>query len=220
MGEKQRILQQLAQAVVEMDEEAAATVAEQAFRAGIDPYEAITDGLTMGMGIVNEKFENEEYFVPEILLCADAMYAGLEVLRPHLKTEDASHHAARVVIGVVAGDTHDIGKNLVRMMLETASFDVYDLGRNVPLQDFVDKALEIDARMICLSTLMTTTMDGMKQVVDILEEKGIRDRFVVMVGGGPISQAFADSIGADGYAANAAAAVRKANELIENRVSA
>jgi len=219
-GEKQEILQQLAQAVVDMDEEEAATMAGQAIRAGIDPYEAITDGLTMGMGIVNEKFENEEYFVPEILLCADAMYAGLEVLRPHLKSEDASHHVARVVIGVVAGDTHDIGKNLVRMMLETASFEVYDLGRNVPLQDFVDKALEIDARMICLSTLMTTTMDGMKQVVDILEEKGIRDRFVVMVGGGPISQSFADSIGADGYAANAAAAVRKANELIENRVSA
>ncbi|MCF6289952.1 MAG: corrinoid protein [Desulfobacterales bacterium] len=218
MGEKQEILQQLAQAVVEMDEEAAATLAEHAFRAGIDPYEAITDGLTMGMAIVNEKFENEEYFVPEILLCADAMYAGLEVLRPRLKTETASHRA-RVVIGVVAGDTHDIGKNLVKMMLETAAFKVYDLGRNVPLNDFVDKALEIDARLICLSTLMTTTMDGMKKVIDILEEKGIRDRFVVMVGGGPISQSFADSIGADGYAANAAAAVRKANELIENRVT-
>lgn len=218
MGEKQEILQQLAQAVVEMDEEAAATVAEQAFRVGIDPYKAITDGLTMGMAIVNEKFENEEYFVPEILMCADAMYAGLEVLRPHLKTEAASHYA-KVVIGVVEGDTHDIGKNLVKMMLETAAFEVYDLGRNVPLKHFVDKALEIDARMICLSTLMTTTMDGMKKVVDILEEKGIRDRFVVMVGGGPISQTFADSIGADGYAANAAAAVRKANELIENRVT-
>ncbi len=217
MGEKQEILQQLAQAVVEMDEEAAAIMAEQAFLAGIDPYEAITDGLTVGMGIVNDKFENEEYFVPEILLCADAMYAGLEVLRPRLKTEAVSHQA-KVVIGVVEGDTHDIGKNLVRMMLETAAFEVYDLGRNVPLHDFVDKALEIDARMICLSTLMTTTMDGMKKVVDILEEKGIRDRFVVMVGGGPISQTFADSIGADGYAANAAAAVRKANELMENRV--
>ncbi|VAW39820.1 hypothetical protein MNBD_DELTA04-1491 [hydrothermal vent metagenome] len=219
MGEKQEILQQLAQAVVEMDEEAAVTVAEQSFRVGIDPYEAITDGLSMGMGIVNEKFENEEYFVPEILLCADAMYAGLEVLRPHLKIEAASHHA-RVVIGVVEGDTHDIGKNLVKMMLETAALEVYDLGRNVPLHDFVDKALEIDAQMICLSTLMTTTMDGMKKVVDILEEKGIRDRFVVMVGGGPISQTFADSIGADGYAANAAAAVRKANELLENMVTA
>ncbi len=218
MGEKQEILQQLAQAVVEMDEAAATATAGQALRAGIDPYEAITDGLTMGMGTVNEKFENEEYFVPEILMCADAMYAGLEVLRPHLKTEVASHNA-RVVIGVVDGDTHDIGKNLVKMMLETAAFEVHDLGRNVPLHDFVDKALEIDARMICLSTLMTTTMDGMKRVVDMLEEKGVRDRFVVMVGGGPISQTFADSIGADGYAANAAAAVRKASELIENRVT-
>ncbi len=217
MEGREEILNRLAQSVVEMDEEGAKKAAEDALKAGIDAYEAIMKGLTKGMEIVNDKYEKEEYFVPEILMCSDAMYAGLEVLRPHLKAEKVSHKA-KVVIGVVEGDTHDIGKNLVKMMLETAGFEIYDLGRNVPLQSFVDRALEVDANFICMSTLMTTTMDGMKEVIDLLKEKNVRDRFIVMVGGGPISQSFADNIGADGYASNAAAAVRKAKELLERKV--
>ncbi len=214
MATKQEILQSLARAVVEMDEEGARAAARAALEAGIDPYEAITDGLTAGMEVVNEKFETEEYFVAEVLLCSDAMYAGLEILTPHLAAEKADKGAG-VVIGVVEGDTHDIGKNLVRLMLETAGFEVHDLGRNVPLHEFVDRAVEVDARMICLSTLMSTTMGGMKTVMELLERRGLAERFAVMVGGGPISQAYADAIGAQGYAPNAAAAARKAAELLE-----
>ncbi len=214
MTTKHEILRSLARAVVEMDEEGARAAAREALAAGIDPYLAITEGLTAGMAVVNERFETEEYFVAEVLLCSDAMYAGLEVLTPHLEAKKARTRAG-VVIGVVEGDTHDIGKNLVRLMLETAGFEVHDLGRNVPLEEFVDRAVAADARMICLSTLMTTTMGGMRTVIEHLEKRGLRDRFAVMVGGGPISQAYADAIGADGYAPNAAAAVRKATELLE-----
>ncbi|MFA5866844.1 MAG: corrinoid protein [Actinomycetota bacterium] len=219
MRSKEEILRDLAKGVVEMDEAGVIKTAEEALAADIDAYEAIIDGLTVGMQEVNQKYEEEEYFVPEVLVCSDAMYAGLDVLRPHLKTEEMSE-PVKVVIGVVQGDTHDIGKNLVKMMMETSGMEVFDLGRDVPLNNFVEKAEEIGARIICLSTLMTTTMDGMKQVIDMLKGKGIRDNYLVMIGGGPISQSFADQIGADGYAPNASAALKKAKELIAGVVAA
>ena len=142
------------------------------------------------------------------------MYNGLDVLRPHLDNADAGGNQKKVVIGVVEGDTHDIGKNLVKIMLETAGFDVRDLGRDVPLDDFVTTAKEIDADIIALSTLMTTTMAGMGTVVQKLKEAGIRESTKVIVGGSPISQKFANEIGADGYSANAVGAVKLAQELV------
>jgi len=155
----------------------------------------------------------EEYFIPELLMCSDAMYAGLDVLKPHIRINNkVGKH--RVVIGVVEGDTHDIGKNLVKIMLESAGFEVFDLGRDIPPIRFVEKAEEVNAKIIALSTLMTTTMDGMAEVINILNRQKIRDRYKVMVGGGPISQRFADKIGADGYSANAAEAVRLARRLV------
>jgi len=146
-------------------------------------------------------------------MCSDAMYAGLDVLKPHLKTDDESEKH-KVVIGVIEGDTHDIGKNLVKIMLETSGFEVVDLGRDIPPLQFVEKAKEINAKIIALSTLMTTTMDGMAEVIDILKQQEIRENFKVIVGGGPISQGFADKIGADGYSVNAAEAVRLARNLV------
>ena len=141
------------------------------------------------------------------------MYAGLEVLRPHLP-ETAEGEKIKAVIGVVEGDTHDIGKNLVKIMMDTAGFEMYDLGRDVPLDDFVEKAAEVNASLVCMSTLMTTTMGGMRTVIEKLKEKGIRDKVKVMIGGSPISQKFADEIGADGYSVNAVEAVKLAKRLM------
>jgi len=203
----------LAEAVLEMDEQLAARLAREALDMGLDAYEAIQQGLVPGMERAGELFETQEYFVPELLLCSDAMYAALEVLEPHLSAESAATTRIGVVIGVVEGDTHDIGKNLVAMMLSVAGFEVHDLGRDVPLERFVDRALETDARLICLSTLMTTTLDSMGDLVKLLEERGVRDRFAVLVGGGPVTPAFSRHIGADGYGVNASKAVEAAREL-------
>jgi corrinoid protein of di/trimethylamine methyltransferase len=203
---------ELSDAVVEMDEERTVTAANVTLKAGVDPYDAIQRGLSDGMARAGQLFEEEEYFIPELLMCSDAMYAGLDVLKPHLKKNGESK--GKVVIGVIEGDTHDIGKNMVRIMLETGGFEVFDLGRDVAPQRFVDKAREVDADIIALSTLMTTTMDGMGTVVKLLGEASIRGGIKVMVGGGPISPGFAKRIGADGYAVNAAEAVRIATALV------
>jgi methylmalonyl-CoA mutase cobalamin-binding domain/chain len=144
------------------------------------------------------------------------MYAGLDILRPHI-TRESSLHKARVVIGVIRGDVHDIGKNLVALMCEAAGFEIYDLGRDVPAEDFIAKVREVNADMVCVSTLMSTTMDGMAEVVELLNGNGLREKVTVMVGGGPISQAFADRIGADGYAGNAISAARLAKKLLLQR---
>ncbi|MBI2471333.1 MAG: corrinoid protein [Planctomycetes bacterium] len=212
-ADKQDILNRLAQAVINMDITRANEAAAEVIRCKIDPYEAIMDGLAKGMDKVNELFENEEYFVPEILLCADAMYAGIEVLRPYLPKEDA-WNKKKAVIGVVKGDTHDIGKNLVKIMLDNAGFEIHDLGRNVPYAKFIDTAGELKADLVCLSTLMTTTMDGMQVIIEDLKKAGIASR--VMVGGGPISPGFAKDIGADGYAKNAAVAIKVAKSLFQD----
>jgi methylmalonyl-CoA mutase cobalamin-binding domain/chain len=159
-------------------------------------------------------FDEQEYFVPELIVCADAMYAGLDILKPHIPADSDSGKKATIVIGVIEGDTHDIGKNLVRIMQETAGFTVVDLGRDVPALTFIDAAIENNADIIAISTLMTTTMTGMADVIELLKQRGIRDNHKVIIGGGPISQGFADKIGADGYAVNAAEAVRLVKRLV------
>jgi dimethylamine corrinoid protein len=209
----EEILADLAEAVLDMDDERSVELAHEALDAGLDPYETIQLGLVPGMDRAGELFDEQEYFVPELLGCSDAMYSALEVLKPHIVADGSAEDRVGVVIGVVEGDTHDIGKNLVRIMLEVAGFEVHDLGRNVPLVSFVDRAVETDSRLICLSTLMTTSMDGMGEVVRLLEERGVRDRIRVIVGGGPITPAFAQRIGADGYGENASRAVSVAREL-------
>ncbi|OIQ54686.1 corrinoid protein [Neomoorella thermoacetica] len=205
--EKKELLQALSDAVFNMEVERAADLARECVDAGIDPFEAIEKGLIDGINRAGVLFEEEEYFVPELLLCSDAMYAGLDVLRPHLP-ETSETQSGRVVMGVVEGDTHDIGKNLVKIMLEANGFEVIDLGRDVPPQQFVEKARETGAAFIGLSTLMTTTMARMEEVINRLKEEQIREQYKVVVGGGPISQGFASRIGADGYAVNAVEAVK------------
>ena len=199
MATKEELLQKMSDMVFEMEDEEIADVCEEYIEAGYDALDGILHGLVDGMNRASEMYDQEEYFVTDLLLCSDAMYAGLDVLRPHLPEDASVGEAKKAVIGVVEGDTHDIGKNLVKIMMETTGF--------------VEKAKEVDADLIMMSTLMTTTMPGMKEVISKLKEQGIRDSIKVMVGGSPISQKYADDIGADGYSRNAVEAVEVAKRL-------
>ena len=213
---KAELLEKMAKSVVEMDEDLTVELARDYIDRQFDGYEAINMGLAKGMDRAGQLYEEEEYYIPELLMCSDAMYSGLEIIRPHLKQQEGVKKS-KIVIGVVEGDTHDIGKNLVKIMLETSGFDVVDLGRDIPPINFVEKAKEIHADLIALSTLMTTTMDGMEEVMQILKEKGLTDSIRVMVGGGPISKSFADKIGAY-YSEDATKAVKLAKELVKEEV--
>ncbi|MEN6349428.1 MAG: corrinoid protein [Syntrophomonas sp.] len=212
---KEILLAELARCVVEMEDEKVVRIAQEYIAAGYPILEGIVDGLVMGMKKVSKLYEEEEYFIPELLICSDALYNGLDVLRPHLP-QDSISERQKIVLGVVEGDTHDIGKNLVRIMLEASGYEVYDLGRDVPLYSFVNKAREVQADIIAMSTLMSTTMSGMKRVVEILEEEGLRNQIKVIIGGAPISPAFAEKIQADGYSPSAVEAVRLVEELLRN----
>ena len=212
---KEEYLKSLSDCVLEMEDEKVVTVAEEYLREGHSALDGINLGLVDGMNRAGALYEQEEYFVTDLLLCSDAMYNGLDVLKPHLKDEAAEgEEPIPAVIGVVQGDTHDIGKNLVKIMFETAGFTMYDLGRDVPIEAFVDKAQEVNARLICLSTLMTTTMIGMQRVVELLKERGLYGKIKVMIGGGPVSKNFCDKIGADAYTGSAMEAVRVAKMLL------
>ena len=214
MSSKEELLKRLSDGVLEMEEDDVAEAAQEYLDAGYPAFDGIMEGLVDGMNRASELYEQEEYFVTDVLLCSDAMYVGLDILRPYLP-ETKDDHKVKAVIGVVEGDTHDIGKNLVKIMMETAGFEMIDLGRDVELQKFVDTAKEEHADIVCMSTLMTTTMGGMETVIHLLEEAGIRDQVKVMIGGGPISQKYADKIGADGYSQNAVEAVKLAKSLMK-----
>lgn len=216
---KEELLEKLAEDVVEMEDEDVVVTAKEYLDAGYPAMEGLMNGLVKGMSKAGELFDAEEYFVTDVLLCSDAMYAGVDVFKPYLPKEGSGRKVPKAVIGVVEGDTHDIGKNLVKILMDTNGFEMFDLGRDVPLEQFVDKAEEVGADIIAMSTLMTTTMGGMKRVIEILKERGIREKYTVMVGGSPISQKFADEIGADIYTANAveaAAAAKRAVCMVEN----
>lgn len=210
---KSKLLSDLADSVVNMDEELTVELAKKYIALNLNPYEGINQGLARGMDRAGTLYEEEEYFIPELLMCSDAMYAGLEVLRPHLR-QDTLENNHKIVIGVVQGDTHDIGKNLVKIMLETTGFEVIDLGRDVPPLDFVKTAKEVKADIIALSTLMTTTMEGMQEVIQLLERDNLQNHIKVMIGGGPISKSFADKIGAY-YAVDASKAAVLAQDLVK-----
>lgn len=213
MNEKEELLNKLADCVREMEDEDVAGVARDYLAKGYPAEDGIFHGLVTGMQQAADLYEQEEYFIPELLLCSDAMNNGLEVLKPALKKDD-SHAGKTIILGVVEGDTHDIGKNIVKIMLESSGYEVYDLGRDVPLVQFVDKAREVNADLIAMSTLMSTAMPNMGKVITLLEEAGMRDQVKVIIGGGPISAAFADRIGADGYSENAVEAVKLVDRLL------
>lgn len=218
-NQKAAILGELKNCVIEMEDEGIVEVAQRYCSAGFDPFDGIRDGLCKGMERVGELFEAEEYYIPELLICADAMYAGIGVLKAEIR-ENEANDKLKAVIGVVEGDTHDIGKNIYKIMLESNGFEVVDLGRDVPCERFVEAAQQEGAHLIGMSTLMTTTMKNMQRVMDLLTEQSIRERFIVMVGGGPISRSFASSIGADGYEGDAGVAAKLAKRLVEGKVKA
>lgn len=174
----------------------------------------ILNGMIEAMGVVGDRFKNNEIFVPEMLVAARAMKKGVEVLKPHLSSGSAGAKG-KVIIGTVAGDLHDIGKNLVAMMIESAGFEIIDLGVDVPAEKFVEAVkANPDARIVCLSALLTTTMPALREAVAALNAQEFRSGIKVMVGGAPITQAFADEIGADAYTEDAASAAQKAKELV------
>ncbi|MDR0648034.1 MAG: corrinoid protein [Synergistaceae bacterium] len=216
MTGKQELLAELSRCVLEMEDDEISAVAERYAAEGHDPLDGILLGLVDGMNKAANLYENEEYFIPELLACSSAMYRGLDVLKPLLPKEDA-HSKYKIIIGVVRGDTHDIGKNLVKIMLETAGYEVIDLGRDVPGERFVSAVRETGAQIVALSTLMSTSMNNMKKVIEHLAEEGMRENVKVIVGGGPVSASFAKKIGADGYAENATEAVKLANRLLERQ---
>jgi len=195
------------------DADGVVCLTHKALDKGLSPVEILNGGLIAGMNAVGRDFRDGILFVPEVLIAARAMKAGMEVLRPLLE-ETGVPSVGRVVIGTVKGDLHDIGKNLVKMMMEGAGFEVYDLGVDVPPETFVEAVREKQADLVGLSALLTTTMVEMRNVLAKLEEAGLRDKVRVMVGGAPVTQDYAEEIGADGYARNASVAVEKAKELL------
>ena len=211
MATKEELLEILKQGVIDYQEEPVKEASQQVLDDGHLALEAIMDGLAAGMEVVGDLYERNEYFVPEVLMCADALYAGLAILRPHVpKAEGGS--VAQVVIGSIQGDVHDIGKNLVKMMFDVAGWEVYDLGRDVPLESFVEEQLRTDADVVAMSAMMTTTMLGMKKVIKMIKDKN--PNVAIMLGGAPVTQDVATLFGADGYAESAGNAVAEGIKMI------
>jgi len=206
--------QKMIDTLIEGDEKKLTSLAQSALDEGISAKEILEKGLMAGMDIVGEKMEAEDMFIPEVLRSAKTMSAAIDTLRPHLVEGDI-RVIGKVIIGTVKGDLHDIGKNLVAMMLESAGFDVYNLGTDVSPDKFIEEVKDKDANMLCLSALLTTTMPMMKTTIDTLAESGIRYQVKVMIGGAPVTQDFADQIGADGYAHDAGSATRLAKALLQ-----
>ena len=208
------ILQELADALAAGNANKVKELTEKALAEGISAGQIIKEGLIPGMAAVGERFKKNEIYVPEVLIAARAMQAGLSIVKPLLTEAEAAERLGVVCIGTVKGDLHDIGKNLVAMMLEGAGFEVIDLGVDVAPEKFVQAVKEHNADFVALSALLTTTMVNMKETIQALTDAGLRDSVKVLVGGAPVTQAFADDIGADGYAPDSGTAVDVAKKLI------
>ena len=207
------VLEDLKRSVIEMEVERTAELTQKALDEGLSAEEILNKALVPAMDVVGEQYERGKRYVPEMLLSAHAMKGAMEKLRP-LLAKSGVEPKGRVVIGTVEGDLHDIGQNLVSMMLEGAGFEVHNLGTEVTADRFVAEAKERDADLVGISALLTTTMIHMPEVIEALKENGLRDRVKVMIGGAPVTQEYADEIGADGYAPDAAAAVKLAERLM------
>jgi 5-methyltetrahydrofolate--homocysteine methyltransferase len=207
------IYEQIAEEVVKGQADAVKDLVNQALSENISAEDVLNNGLVAGMNVVSEKFKNNEFFIPEVLVSARAMSAGLDILNP-LLAEANVKPKGKVVIGTVKGDLHDIGKNIVGMMLQGAGYEIVDLGADVPKEKFIEFAQKADANMVGMSALLTTTMIYMQEVIQGLKDAGLRDKIKVIIGGAPVTQAYADQIEADGYAPDAASAIDLANDLL------
>jgi trimethylamine corrinoid protein len=211
---KTELYPKMSEAIIAGDGAAARALAEEAVRAGHDLPEVIEQGYVPGLQKVGELWEQGEYFLPELISSAEAMKAAMAIIDPELNRRHlGARMGGKVVIGTIEGDIHDIGKNLVASMLQAGGFEVFDLGADVKLERFIDTAEKVGAGMICLSALLTTTMMNQRRLINLLKDKGLREKYKVLVGGAPASRKWADEIGADGYAENAVAAVKLAKSL-------
>jgi len=213
---KEELFKKLSDAVVACDSQAVVEAAKQVIEKRIDAVEAIEKGLSKGAMIVGEKFDKLEVFLTGLMMAADAMKAGMDVLLPTISKEKVVKKGT-VVSGTVRGDIHDIGKNILVALLRANGFDVYDLGTDVPTSKFIEEAEKVKADVITLSALMSSTIGGQKDVIDYLRETGKREKFIVMVGGGPTTREWFEEIGADGWAETATEAVKIASELIKKK---
>jgi len=210
----EEILKELRTALVDFDENKVVEWSNIAVDEGVDPFVATMDGLAEGMIHVGDLYNKKEYFVPELLMCADALYAGLDILKPAIIASGRKPEAkGSIVLGVVEGDVHDIGKNLIKMMFDVAGWTVYDLGKDVPIDKFVDELARTGSEIVGLSALMTTSMVSMPEIVKKLKEQNPKVR--IMLGGAPITQEIVEKYGADGYADGAGTAVDEAIKLIK-----
>jgi dimethylamine corrinoid protein len=207
------LFKEMAQAVIEGDEERTVSLAKEALAKGMDATEAIEKGFAAGMNEIGRQFECLEVFLPQVILSADAMTAGVEVCRQHILAKKSDIPRKTILLGTIQGDVHDIGKNIIKIMLESNGFKVYDLGRDVPVRQFVEKVEELSPDVVGVSALMTTTMVHMPKLIQVLREKGLREKVKVMVGGAPVLPAWAKEIGADGYGESAMEAVKVAKRL-------
>lgn len=216
MTKEEEILQNLSDAVLSFDPDAAIDAAKASVEAKISPVKAIEEGLAKGLRVVGDRFEAGELWLPHLVLGAEALEAAVKVLEEHMAMEDLeSTSRGTIVIGTVEGDIHDLGLRIVASMLRANGFKVHDIGCDAHTLSFIEKAKEVKADIIAASSLMTTTMPFMKDLVEALETAGIRDQYKVMVGGGPVTEEWAKAIGADGYGKDAAEAVRVAKELVK-----
>lgn len=212
---QEQILRDLSDSVIEGDPAKAAGAARRALEAGIDPLTAITNGLNRGMAQVGDDFSKLKVYLPEVMMAADAMKAALAILEPAaLRKDSGSLKKSKVTIATIQGDIHDIGKNIVALLMRANGFEVYDLGRDIPIDAMINKAVETDSDIIAASTLLSTSMPYMEDLIKLLKERGLRERFTVMVGGGPVTREWAKEIGADGYADDGDEAVKAAKELL------
>ena len=212
MSEKD-ILQQLHESVLQGNSGGAVDAANQALEVGISPFKAIEEGMTPAIQEVGDRFGRGEMFLPEMVTSAEAMEAALGVLEPHFEGDEGVKKG-KVLIGTVQGDIHDIGKNIVTALLKVNGFDVVDIGRDIPSTDIVDKAMDLGVEVIGLSGLLTTSLPMMRDIIQMLDDDGVRDQYKVIIGGGPTSQEYADEIGADGYGETAYSAVELCNQLL------
>ncbi len=205
---------QITNAFINLDQPTVYKLVEEAIGQNCDPREILDKGLTPGMDVIGEKMRDEEMFLPDVMMAATTMKGCIDMLKPHLKGQD-NISKGTVVLGTVQGDLHDIGKNLVTLMLASNGYDTIDLGVDIAPETFINALIENNANVLCLSTLLTTTMPTMVKIMAALEEAGIRDKVTVLVGGAPVNQDFANQIGADGYAPDAASAAQLVKELFE-----
>jgi 5-methyltetrahydrofolate--homocysteine methyltransferase len=213
---KNPLLDKVANAVANLDLEHIKDIVNETLDAGVSPYEIAARGLGKGMDIVGKKYESHEYFLPELVVAGEVMYAGLDVVKP-LLTGKKERGNGIIVAGTVEGDIHDIGKNLFVMLATAAGFEVHDLGNDVSAKKFAEKAKEFNADFVGLSALITTTMDKMKSVIDELKNAGIRNKVKVIVGGAPLTESFAKKIGADAFAADALDGIRLCKDWSEKK---